>query len=116
MTETRVEAGRLEDLGADEVRVVRLAPSADGRPREALVLRDEHGTPRAYLNRCKHLPIPIDGGSREFLAPDGSLRCGTHGALYRRSDGLCTVGPCAGQSLEAIPIECDAGQLYLPDT
>lgn len=75
-----------------------------GRPREALVLLDEDGRVRAYLNRCEHLPIPLDAGSREFLSRDGAhLMCGTHGALFRRDDGFCVAGPCAGRSLCALP-------------
>jgi nitrite reductase/ring-hydroxylating ferredoxin subunit len=93
-----------EDL-ADGVQVVRLPDDELGRPREALVLLDGAGTLRAYLNRCEHLPIPLDGGSRDFLSADGRhLRCGTHGALYRREDGFCFEGPCAGKSLLALPV------------
>lgn len=93
---------RLDPRG---VRVVSLQRDEHGRPREALVLLDERGEVRAYLNRCEHLPIPLDGGSREFLSEDGShLRCGTHGALFRREDGLCVVGPCKDESLLSLPI------------
>lgn len=90
------------------VQVVRLPDDERGRPREALVLLDGARTLRAYLNRCEHLPIPLDGGSRRFLSEDGShLVCGTHGALYRREDGFCVEGPCAGKSLLALPVRVD---------
>lgn len=93
-----------------EVRVVALPRDQLGRPREALLVRDAGGCLRVYLNRCRHLPIPIDGGSREFLTSDGShLRCGTHGALYRLDDGHCVSGPCEGQALHALPFEVVAG-------
>jgi nitrite reductase/ring-hydroxylating ferredoxin subunit len=58
--------------------------------------------------------IPLDAGSRQFLA-DGQLQCATHGARYRRSDGLCVAGPCRGTSLRALPIELSAGVLFVVD-
>lgn len=98
-----VRALTLGELREGQVHVVRLPADAVGRPREALVLRDEHGAVRAYLNRCEHLPIPLDGGSREFLDESGALlRCGTHGALFRMEDGYCTRGPCRGRSLATV--------------
>ena len=97
------------DLDPREVRCVSLERDEQGRPREALVLLDERGEVRAYLNRCEHLPIPLDAGSREFLTEDGThLRCGTHGALFRREDGLCVLGPCKDESLLALPIRIAA--------
>jgi len=89
----------------DDVRAVAAGRFKDGRPREVIVLKDEGGQPRAYVNRCEHLPVPLDGGSRRFLSPDGAhLACGTHGALFRFDDGFCTEGPCRGLSLEKVPL------------
>ena len=86
--------------------IVPLRPDAKGRPREALVVVLPSGERRAYLNLCCHLPVPLDGGSREFLSADGQhLVCGTHGALYRLHDGLCVEGPCTGERLLALPFE-----------
>jgi nitrite reductase/ring-hydroxylating ferredoxin subunit len=94
-------------LEAGEVVAMRIPPGADGVPREVLVLRDpDSGELRAYVNRCKHLPIPIDGGSRQFLADDKRhLVCLTHGARYRVGDGYCVAGPCSGESLERLELE-----------
>jgi nitrite reductase/ring-hydroxylating ferredoxin subunit len=110
----RIPAGSASDLGRDTVRVVAL-PKERGRiPREALVLRDRAGVVRAYLNRCQHLPIPLDGGSRRFWSADGEhLLCGTHGAHYRREDGLCVLGPCYGASLIALELERDGDELHI---
>ncbi|MEZ4340144.1 MAG: metallophosphoesterase [Sandaracinaceae bacterium] len=80
----------------------------NGRPREVLLLRAEDGAPRAYLNVCQHLPVPLDGGAREFLNRAGThLMCGTHGALYRLHDGYCVEGPCEGTTLESLPVRVD---------
>ena len=94
--------------------LVSLAPDVSGRPREAIVVLDDSGAPRAYLNQCRHLPIPLDAGSRRFLFA-GELLCSTHGARYRRSDGLCVIGPCRGASLLALAIEVSAGLVFVLD-
>ena len=92
-------------LTPGHVQAVPLSRDEKGHPREALVLLDEGGVVRAYLNRCQHLPIPLDGGSRRYLTDDRRmLMCGTHGALFRLTDGYCTEGPCEGDSLLTLPI------------
>jgi nitrite reductase/ring-hydroxylating ferredoxin subunit len=108
----RVVAGSLAELEAEGVLVVPLAPDMSGRPREAIVVLDGEGAPRAYMNLCRHLPIPLDGGSRQFLI-DGQLQCGTHGARYRLHDGLCVSGPCRGASLFALAVEVIAGLIFV---
>ena len=101
------------ELGSD-VRAVALPRGADGRPREALVLLGADGEPRAYLNRCRHLPVPIDGGSKQYLTRGGEyLLCGTHGALYRRDDGVCIAGPCLHLALEKLQVLEENGMLFL---
>ncbi len=103
---TRV--ARLNELRRGGVRTIPISRDEQGRPREVLLLLDEDDEPRAYLNRCQHLPIPLDGGSRDFLDVRGLLKCGTHGALYRVSDGFCLEGPCSGRSLLSLPLRVDA--------
>lgn len=114
MTQVQVRIAARNELRVGEVHVVPLPRGVDKRPREALVLLGSDGEPRAYVNRCRHLPIPIDSGSRRFLTDDGEhLLCGTHGALYRRDDGLCIAGPCVHLSLESLPILEEDGVLYV---
>lgn len=111
----RVLAGSWAELCASRLLVVKLAPDSYGRPREAIVLLDDHDEPRAYRNLCQHLPIPLDAGSRQFLIR-GELQCVTHGARYRLDDGLCVSGPCRGASLIALPIEIVASLVFVLDT
>jgi nitrite reductase/ring-hydroxylating ferredoxin subunit len=109
-----VRAGPVTALAADRALVVKLPPLPWDLHREAIVILDEHARPRAYLNRCKHLPIPLDGGTREFF--DSSKRylfCGTHGAMYERGSGFCIAGPCRGKVLTAIELRIDAGEIVL---
>ena len=85
-----------------------------GLPIDGLVVRTPAGELRAYINVCKHIPIPLDSGSGEFLTADGShLFCGTHGATFRLEDGMCVHGPCKGVPLDAVFIEEDEGGAWL---
>jgi len=112
----RILVGPVDALGPGVVLAVALRRVAKGPPRQALVLRDASGRLRCYLNLCRHLPIPLDGGSRVYLSPDGAhLLCGTHGALYRLEDGVCVDGPCVGAALHRVPLEERDGQLYVVD-
>ncbi len=110
----RVLAGTLSELVPNAVLTVDLAADADGKPRQAIVLRDESGTPRAYRNLCQHLPVPLASGPRRFLMA-GHLECKTHGARYRLADGLCVFGPCIGASLLPMAIELDAERIFVLD-
>lgn len=114
MSRTQLPVCARGDLTFEKVCAVSLPRGADGRPREALVLIGSDGEPRAYLNRCRHLPVPIDGGSKQYLTRGGEyLLCGTHGALYRRDDGMCIAGPCLNLALESLQVLEENGMLYL---
>lgn len=102
------------DLSVGQVRATPLPNSSEGFPRQALVTRDVVGELVAYLNECKHLPIPLDAGSGEYLSEGGEyFLCSTHGALFRIEDGYCIEGPCAGASLEALPLRIEEGKIYV---
>jgi nitrite reductase/ring-hydroxylating ferredoxin subunit len=124
----RIAAGTLSSLERGIVRVVALPRGLFGAPKvvplEALVVRDQGGAPRAYLNRCMHLPIPLSFGrpralalyeaSHEFLTRDNqALECKTHGARYHLDDGMCFEGPCVGRALLAIELVVENDELYL---
>lgn len=82
-------------------------------PRSLMVLRDQEGTIRGYMNECQHIPVPLDAGTGQFLTYDRRyLMCGLHGAIYQRHDGLCIAGPCAGETLEKVEVEEEAGVVY----
>lgn len=104
----------LTALSPLQVVIVPMPTDERGRPREAMVLLDHEGQPRAYINRCKHVPIPLDGGSRVFFSSDQTaLLCGTHGARYRLNDGYCFAGPCRGASLDPIDLRIEGGVIEL---
>lgn len=62
----------------------------------------------AYENHCPHLGIPLNWQPDEFLSIEKThIQCSTHGALFEPTDGSCIMGPCSGDKLNALPIECD---------
>jgi nitrite reductase/ring-hydroxylating ferredoxin subunit len=71
---------------------------------------------RGYVNSCPHVGSPLDWAPDRFIAPDGfHLLCATHGALFRPEDGYCVSGPCAGESLEPVPVTIIGADVVLPD-
>ena len=72
------------------------------------------GQAYVYLNRCPHRGVGLEWQPDQFLDPSNSLiQCATHGALFLIEDGECVAGPCAGQSLTAIPCREDARGLWI---
>ena len=74
------EASQLQEGGKG----IRFPVTAGGEDCSAFVVR-YGGEPRAYLNRCAHLPMELDWTPGEFFESSGLyLMCATHGALSRR--------------------------------
>lgn len=91
----------LEDGGKG----VRFMVDWHGRPASAFVIR-HHGTARAFLNQCGHVPVELDWQEGDFFDADGVyLICSTHGALYSPQDGRCVTGRCSGKGLTSLPVE-----------
>ncbi len=68
----------------------------------------------AYENLCRHLSITLDYEDNRFFTGDGRhIICQTHGALYEPLTGLCTRGPCEGESLKPLAIEVRDGTVWL---
>lgn len=106
-----------DELTTGVIRSANLGHDDSGLPIMALVLRDETGAVRAYRNLCRHLPVPLDGGTGELLSKDGAhLICGTHGATYRLIDGYCVEGPCEGLALQRLHCRERDGDLYVSDS
>lgn len=86
--------------------------SGDWPLRGFLVRAD--GKVHAYVNRCPHAGHPLNLKPHRFLTHDGSLIvCSSHGALFEKSTGYCIAGPCAGASLEGLPIEIEGDYVLL---
>jgi nitrite reductase/ring-hydroxylating ferredoxin subunit len=82
--------------------------------RVAGLLVNDGGRFHAYVNRCRHMPTPLDFIRDQFVSEDGRyLMCYTHGALYERGTGLCISGPCEGESLYRLPVSVDQGDILV---
>lgn len=108
--------------GGDGVRFELASTGPDGRPMPAFVVRFD-GAPRAWLNRCAHVPVELDWQPGRFFDESGLLLvCATHGAAYEPDTGHCVGGPCRGASLVPVPVVerdgiiwVDAGAYTRPD-
>ena len=68
----------------------------------------------AYHNRCPHTGAPLEWVPDQFLDVDQTLiQCAIHGALFRPEDGYCVRGPCAGGSLQSLPLEVCEGRIII---
>lgn len=104
------------DAVAEGGRGVRFPVLAFGDAATGFVVRYD-GKPRAYLNRCAHVPIELDWAEGEFFESSGLyLMCSTHGAIYVPDSGLCAGGPCKGGRLRPIAVrELDDKIYWQPD-
>ena len=68
----------------------------------------------AYRNRCPHRGLNLEWRADDFLDASGSmLQCAHHGALFLIESGECVIGPCAGQTLQAVPCREDRQGIWL---
>lgn len=81
------------------------------RPQRVFVVRKGEVL-AAYRNRCPHTGAPLEWVPDQFFDIDHNfIQCAIHGALFRPEDGYCVRGPCAGGSLEPLPLEVRDGQV-----
>jgi nitrite reductase/ring-hydroxylating ferredoxin subunit len=81
--------------------------------RELLVVR-QLGHVFAYENSCPHIGTPLNFMPDQFLTRDRRhLLCSTHGALFEIASGRCIHGPCKGQSLRAVAVRIENGQVVI---
>ena len=62
----------------------------------------------AYWNICPHRGSPLNWSPNQFLTFDNqAIQCAFHGALFEIDSGLCILGPCSGDHLQAIELNWD---------
>jgi nitrite reductase/ring-hydroxylating ferredoxin subunit len=82
---------------------------------EECFLINFNGEFHAYVNRCRHVPMPMDWVDNQFFAEEGRyLMCQTHNAYYEPASGECIAGPgsTCGKFLYRVPIEINDGVIY----
>jgi len=66
----------------------------------------------AYVNICPHLHIPLNYFPDRFVSADRQfIMCANHAACFHFDDGYCVSGPCAGQSLQQVPVTVRNGMV-----
>ncbi len=69
-----------------------------------------------YVNACPHIGVALDWAPDDFLTRDRRhIVCATHGALFAIETGVCTQGPCKGDSLEPVAVTIEDGWILVPD-
>jgi nitrite reductase/ring-hydroxylating ferredoxin subunit len=58
----------------------------------------------AYRNVCPHFSVPLNAEPGKFYCFDGMIMCAHHSSMFRIADGYCEDGPCAGATMESVPI------------
>ena len=67
----------------------------------------------AWLNICPHAGRRLDWAPGKFLVSKGMLVCAAHGACFSVNDGSCISGPCRGESLLAMHVRVEQGEVLL---
>jgi len=97
----------IPDGGAVEVGAL-----VQGETESLLVYR--HGDEaRAYFNVCPHAGRRLDYAPGKFLVRNGSIICAAHGACFTADSGVCTQGPCKGESLRSVAVGVTEGAVHL---
>jgi len=91
---------------------VRFSLVLDDLPVPAFAVLTSSGW-RAFVDRCRHLPIPLDPG-RGDLSVDGgrTLICSRHDATYDAIGGGCLGGPCEDRALLPLQLEQRDGEWW----
>ncbi len=90
-------------------------PRATGRDTLFVVRRGRRLD--AYVNACPHHGTPMAWRKDAYLNAAGDrIVCSAHGAQFEIDSGLCTLGPCLGDHLTALPLALhDNGDVHLAD-
>jgi len=106
---------RLATLAVDSLQAIEAV--LDGDAESLIVHRDAAGNVRAWLNVCPHAGRRLDWAPGQFLrSKDGLLVCAVHGASFELAGGACVAGPCRGERLREVAVQCNDGQVRLAST
>ena len=99
----------------EEKRHLKLNMSFEGREEECLLVRFD-GKAYAYINRCVHMPRPLDC-QRDLIFDhtQSYLRCSMHGIVYTPQTGTSISTMCEGERLRAVTIYEEDGEVGIAD-
>lgn len=102
-----------EALG--EGRHLKFGMRFEGREEECLLVRFG-GKVYAYINRCVHMPRPLDCEQDQVFDHSGCyLRCSMHGIVYTPETGTSVSALCEGERLRAVSAYEENGEVGLAD-
>ena len=111
ITRSRTVICRLDELGDPDSRGMTVTHG--GQLHDVFVVRQGERV-FGYRNSCPHTGGPLDWVPDRFLNLDKDyIQCATHDALFRLHDGACVAGPCKGDSLAAVPVIIEAGDVVV---
>jgi len=111
ITHSRTVVCRLDELDDPDSRGMTVTQG--GQLHDVFVVR-QGGQVFGYRNSCPHTGGPLDWVPDRFLNLDKDyIQCATHDALFRLHDGACVAGPCKGDSLAAVPVIIEAGEVIM---
>ena len=84
------------------------------RKTQSIFVVHKEGNFFAYYNKCPHTGASLEWQEDQFLDLDKSLiQCATHDALFMIDSGKCIAGPCAGDTLQSLPLIVMADEIHL---
>ena len=111
-TPTRFKVAYVSDLKPGES--LKFLLPIRGADEECFIINFD-GEFHAYVNRCRHVPMPMDWVDNQFFAEeDRYLMCQTHNAYYEPSSGECIAGPpsACGKFLYRVPLDIEGDVIY----
>ena len=109
---SRFKVARIDDLKPGES--MKFLLPIRGADEECFLINFNGGF-HAYVNRCRHVPMPMDWVDNQFFAEEGRyLMCQTHNAYYEPGSGECIAGPASacGKFLYRVPLEITNQVIY----
>jgi nitrite reductase/ring-hydroxylating ferredoxin subunit len=86
-----------------------------GGKRDAILVRFK-GVVYGYLNRCVHMPKPLDCEQSHIFDESGQyLQCSMHSICYDPVSGESLSEICAGKKLTALQVREEGEWVYLID-
>ena len=107
------EIGRLNVSDLVEGQVISLPIPGNADELEILLVKSS-GTINAWINSCPHDGRPLCRDPNYVWDSSGRyLECMNHQATFDPNTGMCTDGPCVGDSLLGVKIHQEGGQIVL---
>jgi nitrite reductase/ring-hydroxylating ferredoxin subunit len=88
-------------------------PTVNGT--DSLFIVREKDSVFAYKDVCPHYGVTtLPWKKDQYLnSQKSAIVCSSHGAKFNIQSGLCTAGPCKGETLESLPTKVKDGYIFV---